>query len=598
MCRLKCEENNFGCKRSDNGNETILHFLKALRGRYGIILVFLASYFLLLTSHLLFAGGKVCWTPNGVLLNNFNAGVRSPIDDMKGGAIVLSASSPNPTVYFIHAIRVDRNGNLPWGVNGKKVDSSNVYQTLPAGVSDGKGGAILVWQRGMDPWSWLCYQRIDSVGNKVWGDTARWIALSDSQINPAIVSDGAGGAIVVWQQRRGVQGSDIYAQRIDSSGVRRWGDYGVAVCTADSSQAYPAITCDSSGNSVIVWWDARDGETDIYGQRLDISGIPFWGNNGIAICDNDSMQSNAGYGSIVVMATDTTIITVWHDMRNGNGDIYTQCLNVNGMPIWPIQGIPVCDTIGTKGGGQVISDGRGGAIFCWIDRRNGYWNLFAQRLNSNGQKLWANQGVPITTTDSAYWYQRIVSDGKSGAIICWQDKRSGNWDIYAQHIDSLGNILWEVNGMPVCTANNSQQYPEMIASDSGTAIICWADYRSGQVRGYAQKVGDDLVGTAETRGHGDRETERPVMVVYPNPFSDRVNIRYTIQDSRYKMLRIYDVSGRLIKSFNPVSGIGHYESELCWDGRDESNHELPSGIYFCELEVGGQRLTKKMILLR
>ena len=47
---------------------------------------------------------------------------------------------------------------------------------------------------------------------------------------PAIVSDGAGGAIVAWQDsRRAYSAYDIYAQRISADGTTQWTDGGVAV---------------------------------------------------------------------------------------------------------------------------------------------------------------------------------------------------------------------------------------------------------------------------------------------------------------------------------------------------------------------------------
>ena len=562
-------------------------------------------YYLLLTPIFLFAGGMIYWTPNGVVMNNFNAGVMSPIDDMKGGAITLTISSPSPTVYFIYAIRVDHNGNLPWGLNGRKVDSSNVYQVSPLGVSDEKGGAIVVWPRGANPWSWLCYQRIDSIGNKAWGDTACRVVLSDSQINPVVVSDNAGGVIVAWQQWQHGQ-YDIYAQRIDSSGILRWGDNGVAVCMADSSQEYPAMTCDNSGNSVIAWADYRNGQYDIYGQRLNSNGISFWPLNGIAFCDTNGPQTfswgYSPYGSYIVMATDTTIIVTWIDQRTGNCDIYAQSYSLGGLPNWLSQGIPICDTINRQRGVGLSLDGKGGVFFCWIDERNGYKNIYVQRINRNGQKLWANQGIPITTSDSTYFYQRIVNDGRSGAIICWQDRRTGNYDIYAQHIDSLGNIVWDTNGMPVCTAVNNQQYQEMIASDSGRAIICWTDYRSGSSRGYAQKVGDEIIGIIDKMQGTRCEMQDMTLEICPNPSSNHVTIKFQIPslvESRIgfqKLINIYNCAGQLVKVFD-LSNYRPSINQITWDGKDNESATLPNGFYFCELNVGSQRFIKKIILL-
>ncbi len=94
--------------------------------------------------------------------------------------------------------------------------------------------------------------------------------------------------------------------------------------------------------------------------------------------------------------------------------------------------------------------------------------------------------------------------------------------------------------------------------------------------------------------------------VYPNPFREKTEIRFTIHDTRYRIqdvgqgfsLAIYDISGRLVKSFNLESCIMYHESAIFWDGTDASGRKLPSGIYFIELKDEYRCEIKKAILLR
>ncbi len=86
--------------------------------------------------------------------------------------------------------------------------------------------------------------------------------------------------------------------------------------------------------------------------------------------------------------------------------------------------------------------------------------------------------------------------------------------------------------------------------------------------------------------------------VTPNPFREKTAIKFTMQDTRCTMLRIYDVSGRLIKSFDPLSKVGQHNSKLYWGGRDDKNQQLPGGIYFVELKSNNEAITKKVIMLK
>jgi hypothetical protein len=106
------------------------------------------------------------------------------------------------------------------------------------------------------------------------------------------------------------------------------------------------------------------------------------------------------------------------------------------------------------------------------------------------------------------------------------------------------------------------------------------------------------------------QVERISLEVFPNPFRNSTTIRYTIQarpasqgeagDARCMMynIKIYDVSGRLVKSFNPESCILNRESVVSWHGRDKDNRQLPSGVYFLQVETQNYQETIKVMFLR
>ncbi|WDT80849.1 MAG: hypothetical protein MPW14_03440 [Candidatus Manganitrophus sp.] len=88
----------------------------------------------------------------------------------------------------------------------------------------------------------------------------------------------------------------------------------------------------------------------------------------------------------------------------------------------------------------------GGAIVTWTDRRSGTNDLYAQRVNSGGTVQWTANGVAVSTaagdqsSGTATSPPQILPNGFGGAIIAWQDHRSGNWDIYAQGISAGGRL--------------------------------------------------------------------------------------------------------------------------------------------------------------
>lgn len=154
------------------------------------------------------------------------------------------------------------------------------------------------------------------------------------------------------------------------------------------------------------------------------------------------------------------------------------------------QGNPVCTAVNNQVAPMLTTDGSGGSIITWQDKHNGKYEIFAQRINSNGNAMWTTDGIAICTQDSNY-NPVIVSDGSGGAIIAWQSYRgSATADIYAQRVNSSGAVQWTVNGVPVCVVVFEQDTIAMISDGLGGAILTWQDYRSnnGFADIYTQRV--------------------------------------------------------------------------------------------------------------
>jgi len=88
------------------------------------------------------------------------------------------------------------------------------------------------------------------------------------------------------------------------------------------------------------------------------------------------------------------------------------------------------------------------------------------------------------------------------------------------------------------------------------------------------------------------------LTVSPNPASNVTNIKYQITDNTDGTLEIYDVSGKLVRSFNLESTIVNRESALSWQGDDNNGRQVPGGVYFIKFRAGDYRKTAKLLLIR
>jgi hypothetical protein len=324
------------------------------------------------------------------------------------------------------------------------ISRDGLQEQHPRIVSDGALGAIIVWEyatvsSGLD----LMIQRVDAGGAVLWpSPTYITSFLAYDQRDPRMISDGAGGAIIAWTDHRdeGPTGGDIYVQRINSSGTVLWGTNGHAICGATDIQAYPELCSDGAGGAIVTWRDSRN------------------------------------YASTGV-------------------DIYAQRVSADGTPLWTPFGVPICTTTGNQLDPIITGDGSGGAVIAWMDSRSAYTNTYMQRVNASGVKHWTSDGVGYLINTNATWLtgrSPIVGDGTGGAIVVYVDDYSGSTDldIRAVRVNGSGNLAWSPGSRVICWETGIQKDPRVVSDNGGAAIVTWTDYRAGtsDPNIYAQKI--------------------------------------------------------------------------------------------------------------
>lgn len=84
---------------------------------------------------------------------------------------------------------------------------------------------------------------------------------------------------------------------------------------------------------------------------------------------------------------------------------------------------------------------------------------------------------------------------------------------------------------------------------------------------------------------------------HPNPFNPVTSIRFEVPHRSFVTLRVHDVTGRRVQTIlRGWRGAGEHTAR--WDGTDSSGNMVSSGIYFCSLESGDRRVTRKMVFLK
>lgn len=130
----------------------------------------------------------------------------------------------------------------------------------------------------------------------------------EGQNHPSISTDGSGNFVIEWADARNgnPDNPDIYAQRYSSEGIALGSNFKVNDDPGSEYQRSPSISTDGSGNFIITWCNVRNGDQDdpdIYAQRFSSDGTTL------------------GYNFIVTNTADSAQLCP--DVKLGNNRIYT-----------------------------------------------------------------------------------------------------------------------------------------------------------------------------------------------------------------------------------------------------------------------------------
>ena len=509
--------------------------------------------------------------------------------DGEGGVIIAwSDERTGPSFADVYAQRLDSGGNPIWTAGGVVVDSSTSIQHYVHVAEDGAQGAYIMWHDlGAAP-DRVRMARLNSSGNHVWGSP---IDLGTSGFDATLVNyrtplipDGVGGAIAVMGNLDG----KVYVQRVYPDGSLPWGAAGVVATSSAVAQSIPTIATDGAGGAVVAWGDVRNGNADIFAQRVDSTGTVLWTANGVDVCIATGTQGRP----IITSDGAGGAIILWTDARGGVCDLYAQRLDASGAPQWTLNGVLVAGMGGfcTSQEPTLAYDALGGAVMAWV---NG--DVFAQRVDASGNLLW-NAGSPVTVCNAAgtQLSAEIVSGGPGAAMIAWQDFRNfAGYNVYAQLVDASGVPQWLANGDSVEVDVGGSTAVDLILIEPGTAVVAFADDQGGVA---LLDIEAERIPRVAPVDVSSPLTANLSLTATPNPSRHYTDLRFDLPATARGTVQIYDVAGRKIRTLF-AGDLPAGPSSLRWDGREDSGAAAPGGIYFIRLRAEGSERTVGFVKL-
>jgi hypothetical protein len=247
-----------------------------------------------------------------------------------------------------------------------------------------------------------------------------------------------------------------------------------------------AITGDSSGGTIAVYqiWPMSDSYGQVYVQEISPEGAFLLGEKGILIgggcraddrCDSYAVSDGSG-GAIFIWLE----FPSQPEGEPSSLQTHVAKIDSEGDIEWR-RDIPGID--------QAIPDGSGGVIIAYTDP---YDNISVLKIDAEGNLPWGEDGVSLNLTE--YTPLAVASDNLGGVIVVGYAYQGGGPIVYAQRVDSGGNILWQTGGVQACVGTAEEA--QIVGDGTGGAIIAYMrdipcdDGRTGYCDSdiYAQRI--------------------------------------------------------------------------------------------------------------
>ncbi|MDY0152188.1 MAG: FlgD immunoglobulin-like domain containing protein [Candidatus Cloacimonas sp.] len=239
----------------------------------------------------------------------------------------------------------------------------------------------------------------------------------------------------------------------------------------------------SDGGAIYVWSDTKLGGRDIWAQKVDATGTFAWGEPRLIDSKVDRQED-----PVITRTSDNNYIIAWIDFSSDlDGDVYAQKINSAGQLLWAAGGKPVCTLTGMQIALNMEADSDGGAFIVWSDSRHPSKDLYGQRISATGDPVWTVDGIAIASDTGDEIQNTMLPDGQGGMIIAYTHTYVGADDIFAKRFNSAGTMVWP-NTLVLSNAPGAQNGVRMAALTGGDFVFTWEDQRNPDPDIYAQKI--------------------------------------------------------------------------------------------------------------
>ncbi|MCK9995225.1 MAG: hypothetical protein KAH56_02975 [Candidatus Krumholzibacteria bacterium] len=359
--------------------------------------------------------------------------------------------------------KYDRTGNPMWGPNGVVVPLVlGATQMQPLTMEPDYDGGVYVSYRGLSGSQyivWLAHFNRDGI--MTWNTPVGDFMTASEHVSIHLAADnsGAPGCLVGWSQYDDLLFPDrVITAFLDlaSGGVQWQVDPGISAYISDFLTSEWTVKPDGQSGFFVGRFDGV--------QRLSHDGVLMFGAGGTILAN---LRDHLG-GLVADGNGGCFVLT-----HSRYGGLEGQHVDAAGNITWSVNGLELSPSLPDLCNSAVCSDNAGGFFFV-----TGYEDLFAQRFNVNGDKLWGSAGITVTSLPGWQLNPDLTPDGFGGFLMAYEDNYYSNSGykpaISAMRLDANGSITWRADGVFWDYSASVGHFSPRVASDGwGGAAVGW-----------------------------------------------------------------------------------------------------------------------------
>ncbi len=509
-------------------------------------------------------------------------------------------------------------------------DAGNSYVTGTFYGTATFGSYTITGNGGLD----IFIAKMDAIGNWQWATHA---GGSSWDLAYGITIDNAGNSYVTGKFEGTATfgsysltcngGSYIFVAKMNANGNWQWAVKAGGISTDRGL----GITIDDAGNSYATGFFCEtaifgsysltcSGERDIFIAEIDAHGNWLWASSAGGTSDDRGYGitiDNAGNSYVTGLFRETATFGSYSLTSSGSEDIFVAKMDANGNWLWATKAGGTSDdrgygiTIDDAGNSYVTGSFMSTATFgSYSLTSSGIEDIFVAMMDDSGNWLWTTKaggtdedcgnGITIDNAGICYvtgCFYQTATFGSYSLIS------SGGYDVFVAKMDVNGNWQWvtkaggtyvdEGNGITIDNAGNcyvtgwfrdTATFGSYSLTSSGGRDIFVAKLNSPLSPLYAE---NEIIPTKIGFSN------------YPNPFNPSTTISFSMQNNRNVEISIYNIKGQKVKQLvSDIRQLPEGQHSVVWDGDDDKNKPVTSGIYFYKLEAGDFQEVRKMILMK